>query len=225
MSLAFSVRSRQSLLMTNIILHDYWRSTASYRVRLVLNLKNIDFELRSVNLLIGEHKQDPYMDQNPMGLVPTLSIGDLHLTQSLAIIDYLDAIYPDPAMVSDDPVERSRTLAQALNIAADIHPINNMAIGNYLKEHFGADQQGVVTWMHHWMKRGFDALEEQAPESGIFGGDVPNLADVCLVPQLYNARRFAMNLGDYPKLARIDMDCANLEAFQKSTPELAKEQG
>ncbi|GAB5487912.1 MAG: maleylacetoacetate isomerase [Parasphingorhabdus sp.] len=211
--------------MTKIILHDYWRSTASYRVRLVLNLKNIDFELRSVDLLSGEHKQDLYMDQNPMGLVPTLSICDLHLTQSLAIIDFLDATYPDPPMVSDDPIERAQTLAQALNIAADIHPINNMAIGNYLKEHFDADQDGVVKWMHHWMKRGFDALEEQAPNSGLFGGNAPNLADVCLIPQLYNARRFDMDLGDYPKLKRIDSDCAKLEAFKISTPVLAKEQG
>lgn len=205
--------------MTKIILHDYWRSTASYRVRLVLSLKNINFELRSVDLLGGEHKQDDYMDQNPMGLVPTLSIGDLHLTQSLAIIDYLDATYPDPPMLPDDPIERSRTLAHALNIAADIHPINNMAIGNYLKEHFGADQEGVVKWMHHWMKRGFDALEEQAPNSGLFGGTVPNLADVCLIPQLYNARRFDTDLGAYPKLTRIDTDCAKLEAFQKAFPE------
>ena len=205
--------------MTTIILHDYWRSTASYRVRLVLNLKKVDFELRSVDLLGGEHKQDDYMDQNPMGLVPTLSIGDLHLTQSLAIIDYLDATYSDPPMVSDDPIERSRTLAQALIIAADIHPINNMAIGNYLKDNFGADQDGVVNWMHHWMKRGFDALEVQAPESGLFGGDTPNLADVCLIPQLYNARRFEMDLGEYSKLTRIDRECAELEAFQKALPE------
>ena len=209
--------------MTEIILHDYWRSTASYRVRLALNIKNVDFTLRSVNLLDGEHKQASYMDQNPMGLVPTLSIGDLHLNQSLAIIDYLDHIWPEPRLVSDDPVERSRTLAQALNIAADIHPINNMAIGNYLKEHFGVDQDGVVQWMHHWMKRGFDALEREAPESGLFGGDTPNLADICLIPQLYNARRFEMDLVAYPKLVSIDAKCAELEAFQKSTPDRAKE--
>ena len=163
------------------------------------------------------------MDQNPMGLVPTLSIGDLHLNQSLAIIDYLDHIWPEPRLVSDDPVERSQTLAQALNIAADIHPINNMAIGSYLKEHFGVDQDGVVQWMHHWMKRGFDALEREAPESGLFGGDTPNLADICLIPQLYNARRFEMDLVAYPKLVSIDANCAELEAFQKSTPDRAKE--
>lgn len=211
--------------MTEIILHDYWRSTASYRVRLALNLKGVEFELRSVNLLDGEHKQAPYMDHNPMGLVPTLSVGDSQLTQSLAIIDYLDTTYPDPAMLSNDPVKRAHTLAQALIIAADIHPINNMAIGNYLKEHFGVDQDGVVKWMHHWMKRGFDALEQQAPQKGLFGGSSPNLADVCLIPQLYNARRFAMDLGDYPRLTRIDKECAEFEAFRKSTPEKAKEQG
>lgn len=211
--------------MTKIILHDYWRSTASYRVRLALNLKGVDFELRSVNLLDGDHKQAPYIDQNPMGLVPTLSVGDSQLTQSLAIIDYLDATYPYPAMVPKDPIKRSHTLAQALIVAADIHPINNMAIGNYLKEHFGVDQDGVVKWMHHWMKRGFDALEQQAPQNGLFGGTSPNLADLCLIPQLYNARRFTMDLKDYPKLTRIDRQCAELEAFQKSTPEQVKEQG
>lgn len=205
--------------MTKIILHDYWRSTASYRVRLALNIKGVDYEIRSVNLLDGEHKQQGYMEQNPMGLVPTLSIGDIHLTQSLAIIDYLDATYPDPPMVSDDPLKRSRTLSQALIIAADIHPINNMAIGNYLKEHHGADQGGVVQWMHHWMKRGFDALELQAPDNGLFGSDTPNLADICLIPQLYNARRFDMVLDDYPKLVRIDADCSKLLAFQKAIPQ------
>ena len=209
--------------MAEIILYDYWRSTASYRVRLALNLKGVPFELRSVNLLDGEHKREPYISQNPTGLVPTLTVDGIDLNQSLAIIDWLDATYPEPAMVSSDPLERSRTLAQALIIAADIHPINNMAIGNYLKEHFGADQNGVVTWMHHWMKRGFDALEIQAPDAGLFGGDAPNLADICLVPQLYNARRFEMDLGVYPKLLRIDAECAELDAFQRSTPDKAKE--
>ncbi len=208
--------------MTQIILHDYWRSTASYRVRIVLNLKGVDHELRSVDLLGGEHKQPDYMAHNAIGLVPTLSIGDTHLSQSLAIIDYLDATYPEPKMVSDNPVERARTLAQALYIAADIHPINNVAIGNYLKEHFGVDQDGVVQWMHHWMRRGFDALEAEAPDGGLFGGNTPNLADVCLIPQLYNARRFDMDLAGYPKLVRIDAECAELEAFQKAQPESVK---
>ncbi len=209
--------------MSKIILYGYWRSTASYRVRLALNLKGVPFELRSVNLLDGEHKREPYISQNPTGLVPTLTVDGTDLNQSLAIIDFLDATYPEPKMVSDDPLERSRTLAQALIITADIHPINNMAIGNYLKEHFGANQDGVVKWMHHWMKRGFDALEVQAPNSGLFGGDTPNLADICLIPQLYNARRFEMDLRDYPKLVRIDAECAELEPFQKSTPDKAKE--
>ncbi len=208
--------------MAKIILHDYWRSTASYRVRLALNLKSVAFELRSVNLLEGEHKQEPYISKNPAGLVPTLSVDGTDIIQSLAIIDWLDATYPEPKMVSDDPLQRARTMAQALIVAADIHPINNMAIGNYLKEYFGADQDGVVKWMHHWMKRGFDALEVQAPETGLFGGDAPNLADICLIPQLYNARRFEMDLGDYPKLERIDKECAELEAFQKAAPEQVK---
>ncbi|WP_430413950.1 maleylacetoacetate isomerase [Parasphingorhabdus sp.] len=209
--------------MTDIILHDYWRSSASYRVRIVLNLKQVPHELHSVNLLDGDHKGAAYKAINPQGRVPSLTVDGHDIIQSLAIIDYLDATYPDPPMVSSNPLERARILGQALIIATDIHPINNMAVGNYLKSEFGADGKGVVKWMQHWIQTGFAALEELAPDAGFFGGDAPNLADVCLVPQIYNARRFETDLSAFPKLVRIDAACNQLKAFQEATPESVKE--
>jgi len=209
--------------MSDIILHDYWRSSASYRVRIVLNLKSVTYELRSVNLLEGEQRATDYLSTNPQGRVPTLTVDGTDIIQSLAIIDYLDATYPEPPMVSSNPMERAATLAQALIVATDIHPINNISIGNYLKSEFGADGKAVVRWMQHWMKTGFAALEKLAPETGLFGGDTPNLADVCLVPQMYNARRFETDLTAFPKLVRIDAACNALEAFKKATPEAVKE--
>jgi len=191
-------------------------------VRIVLNLKNISHELRSVNLLEGEHRGAEYLEINPQGRVPTLTVDGHDLIQSLAIIDYLDAKFPDPLMVPADPLARAQTLAQAMVVAMDIHPINNMSVGNYLKSEFGADGAGVVKWMQHWMQIGFVALEAMAPEKGLFGGDTPNLTDVCLVPQIYNARRFETDLSVFPKLVAIDAVCNELEAFQKAAPEQVK---
>ena len=209
--------------MTDIILYDYWRSSASYRVRIALNLKGVSYTAINTSLLDGDHKAADYVARNPQGFVPMLSIDGHDLTQSLAIIDYLDAKYDDPPMVSSDPAERANTLAQALVIAADIHPVNNLRILKYLKNELGQDQQAVDDWYRHWIEEGFAALEVMAPEAGLFGGDKPNLADVCLVPQISNARRFNTDLTAFPKLVRIDAECNKLEAFQKAAPEAAKE--
>ena len=133
-----------------------------------------------------------------------LSIDGHDLTQSLAIIDYLDATYPDPAMVSSNPAARAKTLAQALIIAADIHPIDNLRVLRYLKDQMGQSQESVDTWYRHWIIEGFTALEAMAPDDGLFGSDLPNLADVCLVPQMANARRVDTPLDQFPKLLRID---------------------
>ncbi|WP_417591776.1 maleylacetoacetate isomerase [Parasphingorhabdus sp.] len=210
--------------MTDIILYDYWRSSASYRVRIALNLKGVAYTAINTNLLDGKHRTKEYIARNPQGLVPMLSIDGHDLTQSLAIIDYLDAKYEDPPMVSGDPAERANTLAQALVVAADIHPVNNLRILKYLKNELGQDQDAIDNWYRHWIETGFVALEAMAPETGLFGGDKPNLADVCLVPQMYNARRLATNLSAFPKLVRIDASCNDLEAFQKATPEAVKEE-
>ncbi|WRH75491.1 MAG: maleylacetoacetate isomerase [Sphingobium sp.] len=208
--------------MTETLLFDYWRSSASYRVRIALNLKGVDYQAVPTDLLAASHKAADYVARNPQGFVPMLSIDGHDLTQSLAIIDYLDANYPDPPMVSSDPATRAKTLAQALVIAADIHPVNNLRILGYLKSEFGAGDAAVAKWYRHWIVEGFAALEAMAPEQGLFGGDLPNLADVCLVPQMANARRFDTPLDAFPKLVRIDAALQALPAFAKAAPDAVK---
>jgi maleylacetoacetate isomerase len=210
--------------MNEIMLFDYWRSSASYRVRIALNLKNVAYVTVPTNLLDASHKAPEYVARNPQGFVPMLSIDGHDLTQSLAIIDYLDARYPDPPILPADPAERAKTLAQALGIAADIHPINNLRILRYLKEQIGQDQAAIDDWYRHWIIEGFTALEAMAPEDGLFGSDLPNLADVCLVPQMANARRFETPLEAFPKLVRIDAALREIEAFAKAAPEAVKPQ-
>ena len=208
--------------MTETLLFDYWRSSASYRVRIALNLKGVDYQSVPTDLLAASHKAADYVARNPQGFVPMLSIDGHDLTQSLAIIDYLDANYPDPPMVSSDPATRAKTLAQALVIAADIHPVNNLRILGYLKSEFGADDAAVAKWYRHWIVEGFAALEVMAPEQGLFGGDLPNLADVCLVPQMANARRVDTPLDQFPKLSQIDAALTALPAFIAAHPDQVK---
>lgn len=206
--------------MTEILLFDYWRSSASYRVRIALNLKGVRYTSVPTSLLEGEHKSPEYVARNPQGFVPMLSIDGHDLTQSLAIIDYLDAHYPDPAMVSSNPTDRAKTLAQALIIAADIHPIDNLRVLKYLKDQMGQSQEAIDNWYRHWIIEGFTALETLAPEDGLFGGDLPNLVDVCLVPQMANARRFATPLESFPRLERIDATLTQLPAFMAAHPDV-----
>lgn len=205
--------------MSEIVLYDYWRSSAAYRVRIALELKGVPFVRAPVNIAQGEQHGADFAALNPQHLVPALAIDGHVLTQSLAIIDYLDAKYPDPPMVSADPVERSRTLAQALTIAADIHPLDNLRVLAYLRERLGQDDAAVATWYRHWIAEGFAALETAAPAEGLFGGAAPNMADVCLVPQMANARRFDTPLGAYPKLVRIDVALRALPAFERASPD------
>lgn len=206
--------------MNEIILYDYWRSSASYRVRIALNLKGVAYKIVPTSLLTGEHKTAEYVERNPQGFVPMLAIDGHDLTQSLAIIDYLDANYPDPAMVSSNPADRAKTLAQALVIAADIHPVNNLRVLRYLKDQMGQGQAAIDDWYRHWIFEGFTALEAMAPEDGLFGGDLPNLADVCLVPQMANARRFDTPLEAFPKLLRIDATLTEMPAFKAAHPDV-----
>ena len=208
--------------MSEVVLYDYWRSSAAYRVRIVLNLKGVAYRSVPIDLGQGVQAGADYKALNPQGLVPALAIDGLLLTQSLAIIDYLDANYKDPPMVSSDPASRSRTLAQALIIAADIHPINNLRVLNYLRRELGQGEEAVNTWYRHWIAEGLAALEPQAPQQGLFGGTQPNMADVCLVPQLANARRFDQPLGAYPKLTAIDAVLRALPAFAAAAPEAVK---
>lgn len=208
--------------MSEIVLHDYWRSSAAYRVRIGLNLKGIAYRAAVVDLLAGDQRGEEYRALNPAALVPTLEIDGHVLTQSLAILDYLDAKVRNPRFVSPDAATRSRTLARALAIASDIHPLNNMRVVGELRTRFGAGDGQVLGWMHEWMHRGFAALERDAPGQGLFGGDLPDLADICLVPQMYNARRWQVPLVDYPKLVRIDAELRNIPAFAAAAPEAVK---
>lgn len=205
-----------------IRLYGYWRSSAAYRVRIALALKGVAYEPVEVNLVAGAQRGDAYRAGNPQGLVPALEIDGAVIGQSLAIIDYLDALYPDPPMVPRDPLARARVLAQALVIAADIHPIDNLRVLNRLTEQFGADQPAKDAWYRHWIAEGFTALEEMAGDGPFLGGDAPNLADVCLVPQMYNARRFALPLDAYPKLVTADAAAQALPAIAAVAPERVK---
>jgi maleylacetoacetate isomerase len=207
----------------SIVLHDYWRSSASYRVRIALALKGVPHTRVAVNLLAGEQREAANRAVNAQGFVPTLVVDGRPLTQSLAIIDWLDATFPDPPMVPRDPLARADTLARALVIAADIHPLNNLRILKRLETQFGAAQDARDDWYRHWIAEGFGALEAMAPTTGPFlGGATPDLADVCLVPQMANARRFALSLDAYPRLVAADAAASALPAFQAAAPEAVK---
>jgi maleylacetoacetate isomerase len=203
-----------------IRLFDYFRSSASYRVRIGLNLKHVAYERVDISLLDGKQREPDNLARNPQGFVPTLEIDGHQLTQSLAILDYIDARFPEPAFVSSDPARRAKTLAQALLIACDIHPLNNLRVLGYLKNQLGAEQEARDDWYRHWIREGFAALERMAEGSGTYlGGDAPDLADICLVPQMFNARRFKLDLGAFPTLVRIDAALQDLEPFAAAHPD------
>jgi len=201
-----------------VVLYDWPRSSAAYRVRIALHLKRIAFRSELIDLRTGEQGGAPYTAINPQGLVPALAIDGQLLTQSLAIIDYLDQTRPVPALLSHDPVRRAEALARALTIAADIHPVQNLRVMNRLKSQFGASDDAAVEWNQHWIAAGFAALEAGAPESGLLGGNRPDLSDLCLVPQMANARRFKVPLDAYPRLLRIDAELRQLPEFLAAAP-------
>ncbi len=205
-----------------IRLYGYWRSSAAYRVRIALALKGVPYEPVEVNLVSGEQRDAAFRVRNPQGLVPALEIDGAVIGQSLAIIDYLEALYPDPPLVPRDPLARAQVLAQALVVAADIHPITNLRVLNRLADQFGADQPAKDEWYRHWIAEGFTALEQMAGDGPFLGGDAPNLADVCLVPQMYNARRFSLPLDAYPKLVAADAAAQALPAIAAVAPEQDK---
>lgn len=208
--------------MSETILFDYWRSSASYRVRIALNLKDIPYRAVPTDLLTSEQKAPDYVARNPQGLVPMLHIDGHDLIQSLAIIDYLDATRPEPRLIPSDPAARAATLARAMIIIADIHPLNNLRMLKYLKAQMAQDQSAVDDWYRHWVAEGFAALEALAPNDGVFGGEEPDLTDVCLVPQMANARRFDLDLTPFPKLVRIDAALQAIPAFAAAHPEAVK---
>ena len=206
-----------------LTLYTYWRSTTAYRVRIALNLKGIGAAHVPVDLVRdgGQQHAPGYVALNPSHLVPTLVLEDgTALTQSLAIIDYLDALRPDPPLLPADPVTRARALAAAHVVAMDIHPVNNLRVVQQLGARFGADAAARADWMRHWMTRGFDALTAMLPPDTPFAfGDRPGLADICLVAQLYNAHRWGLDMAPWPRLGRIETTCAALPAFADAAPE------
>lgn len=211
--------------MRRPLLHDYFRSSAAYRVRIALGLKGIEYDRNTVNLLENEQQAPEYRALNPQGLVPMLEIDDLRLAQSLAIIVYLDQKYAEPPLMPRDPADGAHVRAMAMTVACDIHPLNNLRVLKYLTK-LGIEQEQRDEWYQHWVSEGLDALEKMAaPRAGAFlFGDTPTIADVCLVPQLYNARRFAVPLEPYATLLRADESASALPAFMEAHPDRVAQQ-
>lgn len=207
--------------MTQPRLFDYFRSSASYRVRIALNLKGVAYESVPINLVEGAQKSEEYRARNPQGFVPMLEIDGHRLTQSLAIIGYLEATRPEPALLPGNAADAAHVRAMALTIACDIHPLNNLRVLKYLSGILGQEETMRDEWYRHWVRAGFTALEAMAAaRAGQFlFGDKPTLADVCLVPQMFNARRFKLPLDDFPTLVRADAEANRIEAFAAAHPE------
>jgi len=206
-------------------LYTYWRSTASYRVRIVLELKGISVEYVPVHLAHrdgGEQHSDTYNNINPGHTVPSLVLDDgTAIVQSMAIMSYLDEIWPEPALLPSDPIMRAKARAAAQLIACDVHPLNNLRVIQYLKQRLGQDDEQTVIWMKHWMDRGFTAFEKLIDTNSKFCfGDQPGLADVCLVAQLYNAHRWGVDLERFQRLTEIEKQCRLNPAFTNSHPSI-----
>ncbi len=201
-------------------LYSYWRSTTSYRVRIVLNLKGFDYSIAPVNLIKGDQRTPEYVAMNPGRGVPVLELEDgTRLTQSLAIIDYLDTLRPTPAILPADPLERARVVAGAHQVALDIHPVNNLRVVQHL-ETLGHSKADSVDWMKHWMHEGLAAFQAMIrPDTTFSFGDAPDLADICMVAQLYNGRRWGLDLTQYQRIVDIEQACLALPAFDAARPE------
>lgn len=204
-------------------LYGYFRSSAAYRVRIALNLKGLDYDQIPVNLVKGEQRGGEHLARNPLGLVPSLVLDDCSVVnQSLAICEYLDEVHPEPSLLPVNALERARVRALAQSVACEIHPLNNLRVLKYLVREMGADEAAKLAWYHHWIAEGFTALEatlSNDPGSGDFcHGDTPTLADICLIPQVYNAERFECDLSAYPTIQRIAANCRTLPAFEKAAP-------
>lgn len=202
-------------------LYTYFRSSAAFRVRIALNLKGLEYEPTVIWLPDGEHRSDDYRGLNPHGLVPTLVDGDATLYQSLAIIEYLDETKPGPKLLPDDALGRARVRGLSQAIAAEIHPVNNLRVLNYLRGVLGQPQDAVNAWYRHWCDEGLAGFERQLGDgrSGRFcHGDSVSMADVCLVPQIFNAKRFDVDLAPYPRTMAAFDACMALEAFDRAQP-------
>lgn len=200
-------------------LYSYFRSSAAYRVRIALNLKGIDWETISVNLLTGEQKGSDYLKLNPHGRVPAIDHEGDFISQSPAILEYMEEVFKDIPLLPQDALSRARVREAVNIIACDIHPLNNLAVLKYLKTNFSADEAAISDWYGHWIKGGFKAAEAMVGDGPYFFGDKPSLADVYLVPQMYNARRFKVDLTAFPKLVAVDAHCNKQQVFVDALPE------
>jgi maleylacetoacetate isomerase/maleylpyruvate isomerase len=204
-------------------LYSFWRSSAAYRVRIALNLKHIDYELVPKQLAQGEHRKADYLAANPQGLVPALEHQGVLITQSLAIIEYLDSVVPEPRLLPLDPVDRAHVAAMAQAIACDIHPLNNLRVTNYLRQELSQGEAQVQGWYAHWIEEGFHAMEAWAVQRSTsrryLYADAVSVADLLLVPQMYNARRFNVGLEAFPALVAIDRHLCTIPAFFAASPE------
>lgn len=205
-------------------LYDYYRSSCCYRVRIALNIKQINYTAIPVHLLNqgGEQHLSDYCKLNPQELVPTLDENGHIITQSLAIIEYLDDINPNPALLPQNPLARAKVKSLAFMIACDMHPLNNLRVLQALKEQFNASEDQITGWYHHWLKKGFDAIEItlqglSRKKEVCYGLDV-SIADICLIPQIYNAKRFDFSMKDYPLICEINDYCLTLPAFIDAAP-------
>ncbi|MBY3116412.1 maleylacetoacetate isomerase [Rhizobium laguerreae] len=209
--------------MSEVVLYDYWRSSASYRVRIALNLLGIDYKTMPINLLEGAHKTPEYLALNPQGLVPTLVIDGRTLTQSLAIIEYLAELRPEYGLLPPDIADRQKARALAYAVAMDIHPICNLHVVSHLMT-MTDKPDGREEWMKHFISDGLGKLEAMIGEGdGAFSvGDAPTMADLCLVPQVYNASRWGVDITAFKRIVAIDARCAALPAFKAAHPDRVK---
>ena len=205
--------------------YNYFRSSAAYRVRIALNLKGLKPERQEVHLVNngGEQRKPDYLAKNPQGLVPALELDNgTVLTQSLAIMEYLDGLRPAPRLIPADPVLAAKVRAVALTIACDIHPLNNLRVLNYLKGPLEHSQDDIDAWYRHWiLEGGLKSVEQMISGGNFCFGDAPTLADICLIPQVYNARRFNVSLESVPKILRVDAHCQALDGFLAAQPDRA----
>jgi maleylpyruvate isomerase len=204
-------------------LYGFFRSSAAFRARIALHLKGLAYEQGAINLRANAQRGADYLALNPMGIVPTLVDGDTVLDQSLAIIEYLEETHPDPALLPKAAADRARVRAIAMDIACEIHPVNNLRVRRYILHELGHDEKALETWMNHWTKLGFDGIEPMLddPRAGAFcHGDRPGMADICLVPAVFNARIYpSFDMAPYRRIERVFDNCMKLDAFQRALPE------
>ncbi|WP_257255623.1 MULTISPECIES: maleylacetoacetate isomerase [unclassified Endozoicomonas] len=200
-------------------LYSYFRSSAAYRVRIALNLKGLDHELIPVNLLKSEQTKEQYKSIQPQGLVPAMAVGNNRLIQSMAILEWLEETCPEPTIIPGDVWQKAQIRSLANIISCDIHPLNNLRVLKYLKSEFAVSDEQKNQWYQHWIKAGFEAYEQQLGDDYFCIGDTPTLADICLIPQVYNALRFKVSLTDYPKIQAVHQHCNELKAFIDASPE------